>query len=127
MRRGEIWIVAGGGDYTGKPRPVVVIQDERFDATSSVTICALTSNAAEVPLVRPVVAPSEANGLRSRSRIMVDKITTVRRGRLERLIGTLGNEDVTRLNRAIVVFLGLASGSRSSSAGKRPGRSDRHR
>jgi hypothetical protein len=40
MRRGEIWTVAGGKDYAGKPRPVVILQDDRFDATASITICA---------------------------------------------------------------------------------------
>jgi mRNA interferase MazF len=29
MRRGEIWTVAGGGDYTGKPRPALILQDDR--------------------------------------------------------------------------------------------------
>lgn len=122
MRRGEIWTVAGGGDYTGKPRPVVVIQDDQFDATSSVTICALTGNAAEVPLVRPVVEPTEQNGLRSPSRIMVDKITTVRRERLGRSIGALGEDDLMRLNRAIIVFLGLAGGSSPRRGTRRGGK-----
>lgn len=31
MKRGEIWTVAGGKDYGGKPRPVLIIQDDRFD------------------------------------------------------------------------------------------------
>jgi mRNA interferase MazF len=30
MKRGEIWSVAGGGDYTNKPRPVVIVQDDQF-------------------------------------------------------------------------------------------------
>ena len=33
MRRGDIWTVAGGKDYAGKPRPVVIVQDDSFDAT----------------------------------------------------------------------------------------------
>jgi mRNA interferase MazF len=39
---------------------------------------------------------------------MVDKITTVHRARLGEKIGRLGDEDMVRLGRAIVVFLGLA-------------------
>jgi len=41
MRRGDIWTVAGGKDYAGKARPVVILQDDSFDGTESVTICAL--------------------------------------------------------------------------------------
>jgi mRNA interferase MazF len=39
---------------------------------------------------------------------MIDKITTVSRKKLERHIGKLSDEDILRVNRAIVVFLGLA-------------------
>ena len=112
MRRGEIWTVAGGPDYAGKPRPAVVLQDDRFDATSSVTICSFTSNPADAPLFRVLVEPSERNGLREPSRLMVDKITTVRRAKLDRLVGRLGDEDLIRLGRAVVVFLGLAGPNR---------------
>lgn len=37
MRRGEVWTAAGGKNYAGKPRPVLVVQDDRFDATDSIT------------------------------------------------------------------------------------------
>ena len=75
MSRGEVWTVAGGGDYAGKPRPAVIVQDDRFDATASVTVCVFTTNPADVPLVRPLIEPNERNGLREPSRIMIDKIT----------------------------------------------------
>ena len=108
MRRGEIWTVAGGGDYTGKPRPVVILQDDRFDGTDSVTVCAFTTDATDAPLFRVLVEPSERNGLDVPSRIMVDKVTTVRRSRLGTHVGELDDEDMVRLNRAVLVFLGFA-------------------
>ena len=82
MKRGEIWTVAGGGDVTGKPRPAVILQHDAFDGTDSVTICAFTSDATDLPLFRIAVEPSPTNGLTSVSRLMVDKITTVSRRRL---------------------------------------------
>lgn len=109
MRRGEIWSVAGGGDYTRKPRPVVILQDDSFDATGSVTVCALTSDPTDAPLLRPLVEPSERNGLAVPSYVMADRVTTVRRSRIGGQMGQLDDEDVIRLNRAVVVFLGLAS------------------
>lgn len=108
MRRGEIWTAAGGSGYAGKPRPVVVLQDNRFDATESVTICAFTSDPTEAPLIRLQVEPTKTNGLREASSLMVDKLTTVHRSRLAKRVGELGDDDLVRLGRAVVVFLGLA-------------------
>ena len=108
MARGEIWTAAGGTDYAGKPRPVVIVQDDRFDATSSITICAFTSDPTDAPLFRLVIEPSEANGLETTSRVMVDKLTTVSKAKLGRRIGRLADDDMVRLNRALMIFLGLA-------------------
>lgn len=108
MKRGDVWTVAGGGTYVGKPRPAVIVQDDRFDATASVTICAFTSDATDAPLFRLLIEPSAENGLTSASRLMVDKITTVAKTKLGARIGRISDEDTVRLNRAILVFLGLA-------------------
>jgi mRNA interferase MazF len=108
MRRGEVWTASGGQDYAGKPRPVVIVQDERFDATDSITVCALTTDPTDAPLFRLPVDPNERNGLRSPSRLMVDKITTVSKTKLGSRIGRLDDDAILRLNRAMLVFLGLA-------------------
>ena len=108
MKRGELWAAAGGPDYAGKPRPAVILQDDAFDATASITICPFTTHAVEAPLLRLAVAPSLQNGLRTASQLMIDKITTVSRAKLRKRIGRLSDEDIVRLNRAILVFLGLA-------------------
>lgn len=109
MRRGEIWTVASGKDYAGKPRPVVILQDDRFDKTASVTVCALTRDPTDAPLFRLRIDPSEPNGLRAASRLMVDKITTVPKTKIGSLVGRLADEDILRLNRAVLVFLGIAA------------------
>lgn len=108
MRRAEIWTAAAGSGYTGKPRPVVIIQDDRFDATDSVTVCAFTTDPTEAPLIRLPVVPDAHNGLRETNSLMVDKITTVPRSKLGERFGRLADLDMVRLGRAIVVFFGLA-------------------
>lgn len=113
MKRGEVWTVAGGPEYAGKPRPAVIVQDDHFDATASVTICAFTSDPTEADLFRVAVEPSDQNGLREPSRLMVDKITTVPRSKLGSRAGQLDDDDMLRLNRAMLVFLGLAGSTRS--------------
>lgn len=109
MKRGEIWTVSGGGDYAGKPRPAVIIQDDHFEATTSVTLCVFTTDPTDAPLLRLLIEPSAENGLKEPSRLMVDKITTVSKARIGRQIGRLADEDLVRLNRAMIVFLGMAA------------------
>lgn len=113
MRRGDIWTVAGDSDYAGKLRPVVIVQDNSFDATDSITICAFTTDATEAPLFRLPVTPNTRNGLRATCRLMVDKITTVRKSRLGARVGRLDDADILRLNQALLVFLGLAASPRA--------------
>jgi mRNA interferase MazF len=111
MKRGEIWTVAGDKDDADKARPAVILQDDRFDATDSVTICAFTIDATDAPLVRLPFDPNDRNGLRAPCRLMVDKITTVSRGKVGKRLGRLDDEDLARLNRAVLVFLGIAGPS----------------
>ncbi|GAB3764019.1 type II toxin-antitoxin system PemK/MazF family toxin [Microlunatus parietis] len=108
VRRGEIWTAAGPG-YAGKPRPVVVIQSDLFDQTDSVTLCPLTSDPTDAPILRIPIDPTSSNGLRVKSRLMVDKVTTARRSQLRERIGVLEGEYLLALERALVVFIGLAS------------------
>jgi mRNA interferase MazF len=108
MRRGEIWTVAGGGDFTAKPRPAVIVQDDRFGATDSITICAFTTAPTDAPLLRVEIEPTALNGLDVPSRLMVDKITTVWRSRLGNRVGELAREDLVRLERSLLVFLGFS-------------------
>ena len=68
MRRGEIWTAAGGAGYAGKPRPIVIVQDDAFDATESITICAFTTDPTDAPLFRLDVTPDGRNGLAASSR-----------------------------------------------------------
>lgn len=117
MRRGDIWTVSGGKHYAGEPRPVVIVQDDSFDGTDSITVCAFTSNATEAPLFRLPVEASELNGLRLASHLMVDKISTVPKSKLGNRIGRLDVEDIVRLNQSMLVFLGLAVSPKARAGG----------
>lgn len=108
MRRGELWTAAGGKHYAGKPRPVVVVQDDRFDATDSVTICPLTTDPTEIPLLRIPLDSDVRTGLDRPSNLMVDKLTTMPRSRLGERIGAVSDTDMLALSRVLVVFLGIA-------------------
>lgn len=108
MRRGDIYTAASQGGYSGKPRPVVIVQDDRFDATASITVCPLTTNPIDAPLFRVPIEPSQPNGLDQPSFLMVDKVTTMPRANLRDHLGRIGDNHLVQLNRALIVFLGLA-------------------
>jgi len=114
VRRGDIWTISGGKDYAGKPRPSVIVQDDSFDATDSITVCAFTTDETDAPLFRLPVEPNDRNGLRSPCRLMVDKITTVPKSKVGARVGRLDDEDILRLNQAVLVFLGLAISPRAN-------------
>jgi len=108
MKRGEIWTMAGGTGYASKPRPIVIVQDDAFTARDSIVVCLITTDATDLPVFRVPVDPTALNGLRATSRLMVDKVTTVPKSRLGQRIGRLADDDLLRLNRSLLVFLGLA-------------------
>jgi mRNA interferase MazF len=108
LRRGEIWTASGGPDYAGKPRPFVIVQDERLGIITSVTVCGFTMEAGEAPVFRVLVTPNNLNGLEAPSHIIVDKVTTIPATKLGYRIGRLDDDDVLRLNRALLIHFGLA-------------------
>ena len=107
MNRGELWTVAGGV-YASKPRPALIIQDNRYDATDSVTVLPLTTAEVNAPLLRLSVPVTGATGLERPSFIMIDKLTTVRRSNVLNHLGRLSSAQMLDVERALLVFLGLA-------------------
>jgi mRNA interferase MazF len=108
VKRGDMVVIVAPGDV-GKPRPAVVIQaDDLGDQTTSVIVCPMSSEVVGTPLLRPIVEPSVQNGLRARSQIMTDKLVALRRDRIRQTIGTLEEEARERLDRALLIVLGLA-------------------
>jgi mRNA interferase MazF len=108
VKRGEVVTVALQGDF-GKPRPAVVVQSDHFNPThSSITVLPLTTDLVSAPTFRVTVEPTERNGLRALSQVMVDKLISVRRERIGRPMGRLDDATMTRLNRSMAVWLGIA-------------------
>lgn len=97
-----------GGVFASKPRPALVVQDDRFDANDSLTVLPLTTTLVDVPLLRIPVQPSELSGLIKESHIMIDKLTTVLRANVQGRIGRLTPVQMVEVERALLVFLGIA-------------------
>jgi mRNA interferase MazF len=111
VKRGDIWTVAGGAAYTGKPRPAVILQDDTFSASDSVVVCPLTTDPTEAPTFRIPLEPTPGNGLAVVCMLMVDKLSAVPRARLRQRVGMLEDGVMLRLSRTVVAFLGLGGSS----------------
>ncbi len=108
MKRGDVVLMVVPGDL-GRPRPGIIVQaNELTDHTTTVLTCPLSSDVQGDSLLRPVVEPATANGLRVRSQIMTDKLLAQRRERVRRVIGAIDAETNDRLDTALLLVLGLA-------------------
>lgn len=107
MIRGELWTVAVGV-YASKPRPALIVQDDLFAATDSVTVAPLTTTLTDAALLRVRVPGTDLTGLERDSEVMVDKLTTVRRSNVQTRVGRLTAEQLTEVERSLMTFLGLA-------------------
>lgn len=108
MKRGDFVRIAMQGDF-GKPRPALVIQSDKFDAHATATVLLVSSLLIDAPLFRITVEPSEVNGLKKPSQIMVDKAMTVKKEKLGEPFGRANDEVMLEVGRCLAVFLGVAS------------------
>jgi mRNA interferase MazF len=104
--RGQLVTIALQGDF-GKPRPALVVQSDFFENHPSVTVLPVTSDLRDTPLFRVLVEPSQENGLRITSQIMIDKAMTVYAERLGEPIGRLDPNVLLEVDRCLAVFLGI--------------------
>jgi mRNA interferase MazF len=108
LRRGSIVVVAARGPYTGKPRPALVVQSDRFNPThASVTICPITSECVDAPLFRLTLPPGERTGLEKVSQVMIDKLVSVPRGALGGEIGMCNDGELEAVEGALRGWLEL--------------------
>jgi mRNA interferase MazF len=107
MRRGDLAPVALPGEF-GKPRPALVVQSDHFEDHPTVTVLPLTSSLREAPLLRIMLRPDSANGLRSTSQVMIDKAMTVRREKLGDVFGRVAVDAMLEIERRLALFLGIA-------------------
>ena len=108
LLRSQVVTVASPGVYSGKPRPAVVVQANRWlQGHPSVTLCPLTSTLIEAPLVRLTVQPTPGNGLRKPSQLMTDKLFTVTMAANGEVIGVLEPAAMAELDLALRGWLEL--------------------
>ena len=107
MRRGDLVTVAMPGDF-GKPRPALVIQADQFDQSGTLVVLLISGTLVDAPLIRITVQPTAGNGLRKTSQVMVDKVMSVKREKLDLPIGRLEDETMVSVTRSLALLLGIA-------------------
>ena len=108
MKRGDLVTVALQGEF-GKPRPALIVQSDLFNAEhATLSVLPITDEIVGTPIFRITLEPSNANGLRKVSQIMVDKIVSIKRDKVGEPFGRLEEETMLRVNRALAVWLGIA-------------------
>ncbi len=108
MKRGDLVTVAARGAYSGKPRPALIVQSDHFSELASVTVCLLSTERIQAPLLRLDVEPDDTNGPAQSCQVMIDKLVTVPRSSIGQHIGTLDRDELLRVDRALAPFLGIA-------------------
>ena len=106
MKRGDLVPVVLAGAY-GKPRPALVIQSDLFANHPSVTVLPVTTELRPIETFRIAVRPSQKNGLRMSSQIMVDKAHTIPRDKAGAPFGELETRTLREVGRSLAVFLGI--------------------
>jgi len=108
MTGGDIVVIATRGAYTSKPRPALVVQSDLYNEThASVTICPITSDCVDAPLFRIAVPPGSRTGLKAASQVMVDKVVSVPRESIGRVVGTCSRDEMEAVGEALRTWLAL--------------------
>ena len=104
-QRGDLVTVSMQGDH-GKPRPALVVQSDLLTDLESVVLCPVTSDLRNAAF-RVTVEPNPANGLRTLSQVMVDKLSTLPRTKLGEPFGRLDEDRMKTVDRALLLVVGV--------------------
>lgn len=111
VKRGDVFYADLGvimGSEQGGVRPVVIIQNEMGNKYSpTVLVAAITSKKRENRLPTHVKLSKEDGHLEKDSVILTEQMRTLDKGRLKEKITTLSDEIMSKVDKAILVEVGL--------------------
>jgi mRNA interferase MazF len=108
IKRGEIYEASEKGVLTGKPRPVLILQNDHANVGHlTITVCLLSTQLTGFDAFRVLVTPSQGNGLNAASEVQVDRIFSYRSESLVQRIGSLSGVEMERVEIALRRWLEL--------------------
>lgn len=111
VKRGDIFYADLSpviGSEQGGIRPVVVIQNDLGNRYSpTVIVTAITSQINKAKLPTHVEISSEVYGLNKDSVVLLEQIRTVDKKRLREKIGHMTDEDMKKVQEALMISVGL--------------------
>ena len=111
VRKGDIFYADLSpviGSEQGGIRPVVILQNDvgnRFSQTTIVAIITSRLNKAKLPT--HIVIDSNNYGLNKKSVILVEQVRTIDKRRIKEKLGKLSEEDLKKIDRAILISFGI--------------------
>lgn len=114
LRRGDLIFVDNpiqkpcGRQMAGNHPAVVVSNDDNNYHMSTVVICWVTSNLKRTDLPTKVTFQQGQYGLNRDSVMEAEQMTTIDENDVEFLLGHLSNQDMERVDQALMVALGMA-------------------
>ena len=110
-KRGDVFVVdfdPARGSEIAKTRPALIIQNDIANRYSPVTIvAAFTSQFGEKRYPTEVVVQPPEGGLTAESAILLNQLRTVDKSRLRRRLGAVTAVTMARVDRALVISIGL--------------------
>jgi len=115
IKRGEVWLACLDpvvGREISKTRPVLVVSNDIANSRSGAsTVLPVTSQKLEKVWPFEVFLPQGAGGLPKDSKVKADQIRTLDHARFARRFGQLSSDLVERVERALLIHLGIGPAS----------------
>ena len=111
IKRGDIYYADLSpvvGSEQGGMRPVLIVQNDVGNKYSPTGIAAaITSQRFKTQLPTHIQVDAQDCGLSKDSIVLLEQVRTLDKQRLKERMGNLGEKDMTRVNRALSVSLGI--------------------
>ncbi len=115
MKRGEIYradLDPVRGSEQGGTRPVVIIQNDIGNRHSpTVIVAAVTTRHKKPHLAVHVPVSAQESGLPQDSVVLTEQVRTLEKTRLTRYLGTLSDDAMRRIDRALRMSIGMEHAS----------------
>ena len=121
VKRGEIYYADLSpvvGSEQGGIRPVLIVQNDVGNQFSPTVIAAaITSRRYKTNLPTHIRVNARGSGLAKDSIILLEQVRTLDKKRLKEKMGNLDSTDMTRVDRALSVSLGIGAADSTVAAG----------